>query len=183
MIMIIIMISILIIIILLLLLLLLLLIMLIAAIAAKYQQMTIAPQLNYPFPRDNNISPSQGSTDTIPNSIIIIAGEEARRAFKAAQGKCVYENRVYIYNDRNRYLMLYISRVLLTCMPINRSRVNAYIELCHLYPYPCPKKFYKLPAVLFCYITLFYNWLGHGHGYKWHSSMMISLSLVRVILL
>ena len=31
------------------------------------------------------------------------------------------------------------------------------IELCHLYPYPCPKKFYKLPAVLFCYTNLFYK--------------------------
>ena len=31
------------------------------------------------------------------------------------------------------------------------------IELCHLYPYPCPKKFYKLPAVLFCYTILFYK--------------------------
>ena len=30
-------------------------------------------------------------------------------------------------------------------------------ELCHLYPYPCPKKFYKLPAVLFCYTNLFYK--------------------------
>ena len=30
-------------------------------------------------------------------------------------------------------------------------------ELCHLYPYPCPKKFYKLPAVQFCYTILFYK--------------------------
>ena len=30
-------------------------------------------------------------------------------------------------------------------------------ELCHLYPYPCPKKFYKLPAVLFCYTNVFYK--------------------------
>ena len=30
-------------------------------------------------------------------------------------------------------------------------------ELCHLYPYPCPKKLYKLPAVLFCYTDLFYK--------------------------
>ena len=31
------------------------------------------------------------------------------------------------------------------------------IELCHLYPYPCPKKFYKLPAVLFYHTNLFYK--------------------------
>ena len=30
-------------------------------------------------------------------------------------------------------------------------------ELCHLYPYPCPNKFYRLPAVLFCYTNLFYK--------------------------
>ena len=29
--------------------------------------------------------------------------------------------------------------------------------LCRLYPYPCPKKFYKLPAVLFCYTNLLYK--------------------------
>ena len=32
-----------------------------------------------------------------------------------------------------------------------------HTELCHLYPYPCPKKFYKLPAVLFCYTNLLYK--------------------------
>ena len=37
------------------------------------------------------------------------------------------------------------------------SQGNVIIELCHLYPYPCPKKFYKLPAVLFCYTILFYK--------------------------
>ena len=37
----------------------------------------------------------------------------------------------------------------------NSNNVNN--ELCHLYPYPCPKKFYKLPAVLFCYANLFYK--------------------------
>ena len=30
-------------------------------------------------------------------------------------------------------------------------------ELCHLYPYPCPKKFYKLPAALFRCTNLFYK--------------------------
>ena len=34
---------------------------------------------------------------------------------------------------------------------------NSYYELCHLYPYPCPKKFYRLPAVLFCCTILFYK--------------------------
>ena len=31
------------------------------------------------------------------------------------------------------------------------------IELCHLYPCPCPKKFHKLPAILFCYTNWFYK--------------------------
>ena len=40
----------------------------------------------------------------------------------------------------------------------DRLARSLYIcELCHLYPYPCPKKFYKLPAVLFCYTNLFYK--------------------------
>ena len=39
----------------------------------------------------------------------------------------------------------------------NDNNNNDDIELCHLYPYPCPKKFYKLPAVLFCCTILFYK--------------------------
>ena len=33
----------------------------------------------------------------------------------------------------------------------------AKTELRYSYPYPCPRKFYKLPAVLFCYTNLFYE--------------------------
>ena len=51
-----------------------------------------------------------------------------------------------------------------------RAILDAPVELCHLYPYPCPKKFYKLPAILFVIQICSTNWLGHGHGYKWHSS-------------
>ena len=54
----------------------------------------------------------------------------------------------------------------------NNNKIIIMIELCHLYPYPCPKKIDKLPAVLFCYTNCSTNWLGHGHGYKWHSSII-----------
>ena len=49
---------------------------------------------------------------------------------------------------------------------------TALTELWFSYPYPCPKKSYKLPAVLFCDTNCFTNWLGHGHGYdECHSSL------------
>ena len=38
-----------------------------------------------------------------------------------------------------------------------RPRSAAEFELRYSYAYPCPKKFYKLPDVLFCYTSLFYK--------------------------
>ena len=49
------------------------------------------------------------------------------------------------------------------------------IELRYSYPYPCPNKFYKLPAGLCCYTNdqiCYTNCLGHGHGYECHSPAM-----------
>ena len=68
------------------------------------------------------------------------------------------------------YIMIIIVCLLVFIIIINMA------ELCHLYPYPCPRKFYKLPAVLFCYTICSTNWLGHGHGYKWHSSIWFIIS-------
>ena len=42
-------------------------------------------------------------------------------------------------------------------LEVPRADLSTIHELCHLYPYPCPKKLYKLPAVLFCYTFLFYK--------------------------
>ena len=43
-------------------------------------------------------------------------------------------------------------------------------ELWYPYPHPCPKKLYRLSAVLCCDTISLYNCIGHGHGYECHSS-------------
>ena len=52
--------------------------------------------------------------------------------------------------------MIYYNMILCnaTCYTITRYDITV---LCHLYPYPCPKKLCKLPAALFCYTNLFYR--------------------------
>ena len=56
-------------------------------------------------------------------------------------------------------------------------------ELWCSYPYRCPNKFYTLAAVLLCCLNVFYNWLGHWHGYEWHSSMWVDLFILIILLI
>ena len=62
---------------------------------------------------------------------------------------CIYMNYTYIMQF-TKYITITMT-ITMTITTTNKS------ELCHLYPYPCPKKFYKLPAVLFCYTKLLYK--------------------------
>ena len=65
---------------------------------------------------------------------------------------------MYVYIYIYTYIYIYICPGGLPSKSCgNQRHINGVVELCHLYPYPCPKKFYKLPAVLFSYTNLFYK--------------------------
>ena len=50
---------------------------------------------------------------------------------------------------------------------VSRCAARPRHELRYSYPYPCPKKLYELPAVLFFATrACSANRLGHGHGYE-----------------
>ena len=67
----------------------------------------------------------------------------------------ICDSEVLCHVQLNCCLFLYLG--LVSELSSNSSNNSNDNKLCYLYPYPCPKKFYKLPAVLFCYTVLFYK--------------------------
>ena len=67
-------------------------------------------------------------------------------------------------NNHNYYVYIYIYTI---------SKRAQVLELWYSYPYPCPESSTDIMLYPFVIQRCSTNWLGHGHGYEWHSSIPI----------